>query len=86
MSTFYGQVLGQAETLATRRGSEKSRIRSSVQSYDGSIITELYYDKQGELCITVEHASGSSFHGYTCYDGKFEHFIEDCRAARQRRA
>lgn len=44
MATFYGQVFGNAQTSASRQGSKNSGIRTSAQSWNGSIIVEL----QGE--------------------------------------
>ncbi len=41
MSKFYGQINGGRGT-ATRTGHQG--IRASVQSYDGSVITELTYN------------------------------------------
>ena len=45
MTKFYGQVEGMGNTVDSRRGSQN--IKSSVQSCEGSIITELYtrYDQ-----------------------------------------
>ena len=76
MSAFYGQVSGQADTLATRRGSYKSGIRSSAQSWDGSITTELGYYSDGELNVVIEVSDGSDFGGYTIFDGTFDEFKE----------
>lgn len=55
MSKFYGQVEGSAETTASRRGFKS--IRSSVQSYDGSVIMELS-EKEGKTVLTVSIADG----------------------------
>lgn len=74
MSKFYGQVEGCASTTASRRG--HSRIRSSVQSYDGSLIMELRYDKNDELILIVEHSEMSDFSGHTLYYGTFDNFIK----------
>ncbi len=75
MSKFYGQIQGQATTIASRRGSANSHIKASVQSYDGSIITELYYGDDDELRIRVEHAEGSSFSGHPIYDGTVDGMV-----------
>lgn len=74
MATFYGQVEGCARTIASRRG--HSSIRSSVQSYDGSLIMELRYNKNDELCLTVEYAKGTEFKGDMLYSGTLNDFIK----------
>lgn len=61
MSRFYGQVEGMAETIATRRGS--NFIKSSAQSWDGSVITRLSYDENDVLKIQIELSDKSSFSG-----------------------
>lgn len=58
MAKFYGQVEGSAQTIATRRGSD--HIRSSVQSWNGSVITSLRYDNQGALVVQIGIANNSS--------------------------
>lgn len=80
MSAFYGQVEGQAKTIASRRGSANSHIKASVQSWNGSIITELYYVGD-ELCIEVQHADGSAFRGYTIFDGTMDDFVAALRGS-----
>ena len=74
MSKFYGQVEGMAQTIATRRGSQY--IKSSVQSYDGSIITELRYDDEGQLMVEVRTCGFSSFQGNMLFYGTFEEFVK----------
>lgn len=79
MSLFYGMVEGQAETSASRRGSLKSRIKSSVQSYDGSLQMELFYkdnDPEKELCVNISYTEdNSSFYGRTIYWGTFKNLV-----------
>lgn len=70
MATFYGQVEGQAQTVAARRGSENSGIRASVQSWNGSVITRLWYDDDGILWVRVSPTEGSRF----CSDGRLPEF------------
>lgn len=74
MSALYGQVHGSAETTASRRGSVASHIRSSVQSWNGSIITEMYYHDD-DLRIRVEYSDDSCFYGKTIYDGSVSDFV-----------
>ena len=57
MSRFYGKVEGQASTCATRRGS--AFIKTSAQSWDGSVITELENDENDNLIVKVGVANGS---------------------------
>ena len=78
MSRFYGQVEGMARTRASRQGSDNSHIRASVQSWNGSIITELYYDEADVLCIEVSSSEESSFRGRAVYNGPVERFVEMC--------
>lgn len=73
MSKFYGQVEGMSQTVATRRGG--SYIKSSVQSWDGSITMEMSYQGE-ELMLKVMHDDGSSFSGDTVYDGTVDNFLK----------
>ena len=73
MSKFYGTVIGQAATSATRRGSENSGIRTAAQSYDGSVQVSLRYNDEGQLEIRLTCSDNSSVYGdKTLYDGSFE--------------
>lgn len=73
MSKFYGQVFGAAKTNATRRG--HSDIITSAQSFDGSVITKLYY-KDGKLMVNIEVAPESSCVGLTAFDGTFKEYVK----------
>ena len=74
MSKFYGQVEGGAKTIASRRGFNS--IRSSVQSWDGSVILEMYYNGDDMLCIRVDVVEDDSkFYGNRIFDGGFGEFI-----------
>lgn len=77
MSTFYGRVEGCSNTIASRRGTDN--IKSSAQSYDGSVITKLNYDSQGVLMVTVHLANGSAFYGddLPYFYGTFEQ-LQEC--------
>lgn len=77
MSVFYGQVSGQAETTASRRGSYNSGIRVSAQSWDGSLITKMYYSGGDDLMVEIEVSDGSSMYGITVYSGKFDDFVNE---------
>lgn len=72
MAAFYGQVQGQAKTIASRRGSYNSHIKASVQSYNGSVITELYYGADDKLRVCVEVSDGTDFYGRRVFDGTLE--------------
>ena len=74
MSKFYGTVMGQARTDATRRGTND--IRAAAQSWDGSIISELTYDEDGDLHLTIYLNSSSSAYGRTAWRGKFNDFAD----------
>lgn len=73
MSKFYGTVMGSADTAATRRGSDQ--IKVAAQSWDGSIITKLRYNKNGDLMVQVEYAEGSETIGRTIFDGTINEYI-----------
>ena len=75
MSKLYGQLKGQAKSVASRRGSCASHIKASVQSYDGSIIMEMYYFGDSPY-IKVMHDSGSKFDGDELFDGKLSDFVK----------
>lgn len=72
MATFYGQVEGRSETLASRLGSKASGIKASVQSWDGSVITAMKYDENGALNVRIYINDGSSFQGDKFFDGTLE--------------
>ena len=69
MSAFYGQVIGNAKTTASRRGHHD--IKVTAQSWNGSVITRLYYNGD-ELMCDLEIADGSSANGYTVFNGTLE--------------
>ena len=74
MSAFYGQVTGSAETSGTRRGTYDNGIEASVQSWNGSVVTGLNYDRDGILCVNVYIDNGSSSKGALKFSGTFEQF------------
>lgn len=65
MSKFYGQVQGQAQSIASRRGSQY--IRVSAQSWDGSVITRMVYDDDDVLKVQIEIDDGSSMYGQSYF-------------------
>ena len=70
MSKFYGQVEGMSSTVATRRGGKY--IKTSAQSYDGSIQTRLEYDDRDNLIAEISMCEGTGFYGDRVFEGKFE--------------
>jgi len=59
MSRFYGSVQGN-RGAATRGGSAASGFKASAQSYDGSVIVELFEDKEGKVVVDIGLNNGSS--------------------------
>ncbi len=75
MSKFYGQVQGMAQTVASRRGS--SFIKSSVQSWDGSLITRMFYDGNGKLIVQIDvDKNTSTFYGQGLFYGTLDELVE----------
>jgi len=73
MSKFYGQVEGQASTVASRRGSANSGLKVSAQSWEGSVIVRLWENNEGETMVEIEKAEGStSWCGDTLFWGKLK--------------
>ena len=70
MSKFYGQVEGMSSTVATRRGGKF--IKTSAQSYDGSIQTRLEYNDSDNLMVEMSMCDGTGFYGDRVFRGKFE--------------
>jgi len=70
MSKFYGQVFGASNTSASRRG--HSEIHVSAQSYDGSVITRMFYDRKDRLIVDIQMSDGSSSYGDTVFHGTFD--------------
>lgn len=75
MATFYGQVEGFSRTTAGRRGSDF--IKSSVQSWNGSVITRLWYNDKGVLNVSIALNKNSGFSGdeLPYFTGSFEELI-----------
>ena len=73
MSKFYGQVEGQASTVASRRGSANSGLKVSAQSWEGSVIVRLWENNEGETMVEISKAEGStSWGGDTLFWGKLK--------------
>ena len=76
MSKFYGSVQGN-RGAATRGG--YNIIKTSAQSYDGSVITELTYEED-TLMVRVLTAERSSSYGSTIFYGTFDEFVTKLKA------
>ena len=74
MAKFYGSVGGH-RGVATRTGT--SNIRTSAQSWDGSIITELSYNREDKLMVEVSVAKdeSTSYRGTRLFYGTLDEFI-----------
>ena len=70
MSKFYGQVFGASSTSASRRG--HNEIQVSAQSYDGSVITRMFYDQDDKLIVNIQMSDYSSSCGDTVFRGTFD--------------
>ena len=76
MSEFYGTLKGRGDNLLTKTGTRESGIKASVQSYTGSLITEMYRRPDGVLMVSVSYANDSrSNMGNLAYYGTFTDFI-----------
>ena len=78
MATFYGSIKG-GRGEATRCGTKNSGIKASVQSWNGSVISELSYDED-KLMVRVSTSTGSSSLGTQIFYGTFEEFVNKLKA------
>lgn len=70
MASFYGQVAGdRGRTTASRCGTRS--IRSSAQSWDGSVIV-VAEEIVGETIFSIEVSEDSSIYGRTLFSGTIE--------------
>ena len=72
MSMFYGQVEGQAETIASRRGSRNSGIKTSAQSWEGSVIVRMHEGEDGEPRVDIQISNDSDFWGQSYFYGTID--------------
>jgi hypothetical protein len=74
MSKLYGSIQGD-RGAATRCGHH--RIKAAAQSYDGSVITELSYNDEGQLLVDVSVAKDEStaYRGTRLFYGTLDEFI-----------
>lgn len=74
MSKFYGMVQGHRG--AATRGGHRS-IKAAAQSYDGSVITELTYNDENKLMVSIcVGVNESTAYGRQIFYGTFEEYIE----------
>ena len=71
MAKFYGSIQGN-RGAATRMGN--SLIKSSVQSWDGSLISCMSYNGD-KLMLELSVSKGSASCGKTIFYGTFEEFV-----------
>lgn len=72
MATFCGQLKGSRDTTSTKTGTKNSGIKASVQSWDGSITTALYYNDKGELIVNLSTSNNSAMGGDTIFNGTLQ--------------
>ena len=71
MAAFYGTIQGN-RGMATRCGTPNSGVKTSIQSWQGSCITELWYNEKNELMISIGTSNCSScYSDKILYSGKF---------------
>lgn len=80
MATFYGQVFGNGKTSASRVGTYDSGIRTTAQSYEGSVIVELTLpedcDGNRELMVEVQVNSNTASRGMSLFYGTLDELCQ----------
>lgn len=76
MAQFYGQVLGRADTAASRTGSKRSGIRASAQTWDGSVIVTAREGKDGAPVFSIEVSDLSDLYGVKLFSGSLDELRE----------
>lgn len=76
MANFYATINADlSQTLVTRRGHRY--IKTSTQSYNGSVITRMYYNDQQQLMVEIDTSQESNIcFGENRYRGTFNQFEE----------
>ena len=76
MAKYYGSITGGRST-ATRTGTSTSGIRGSVQSWQGSVQSELWHNTEGKLMVRISTSDhSSSYSDNTLFTGTFEELKE----------
>ena len=82
MSKYYGETVGYNSkgtgSVASRCG--HTGIRSSAQSWDGSVIAVIRDDKEGNPIFEIEITDESSIYGDTVFSGTIEELKEALEA------
>lgn len=75
MAEYYGTLSGRGNTV-TKTGTKATGITASVQSWNGSLITEMHHRDNGDLMVSISYLpySGASM-GELAYYGTFKDFI-----------
>ena len=60
MSHFYGDIAGQAKTIATRRGSKSSGLKSHIRSWNVGIKVNCFYDHALKRNVFEVYRTGGS--------------------------
>ena len=63
MAKFYGTIKGARDSVATKTGTKNSGLRVSAQSWDGSVIVELWENQEGQAVFSFRFAEGSESAG-----------------------
>ena len=77
MAKFYGSVVGNRGEAA-RCG--HSRIKTAAQSWNGSIVTELTYDEDNNLMVSICTSEGSTSLGRQIFYGTFDEYVAKLKA------
>ena len=67
MAKFYGKISGSGNTVATKTGTERTGLKVSAQSYNGSVIVRMFGDK-----VEIEISDTSSSYGQSYFHGTIE--------------
>jgi hypothetical protein len=78
MAKFYGSVQGD-RGRATRLGRSHGRgLKTTAQSYEGSVIVFIYVDQQERTCVSISAAQGSKASGdHSLYNGPIQGLWDD---------
>jgi hypothetical protein len=78
MAEFYGSVQG-ARGEATRLGHGNTGLRTSAQSWEGSIIVNIYKNgSDGPVCVDISVTPDSAKRGgHTLYSGPIKNLFDD---------
>jgi hypothetical protein len=76
-STFYATVYGRGDHRTTKTGTKETGIHAAVQSYQGSLHTQLEL-RNGEVYVTIGIARGSeAFCKHHLWEGPLSLLLEN---------